>query len=115
MTPDEVAEIFAAENVAYEIVTSKPTNADIGKFDETLNALLVDIVREHDGDKHGMLSLSQCSSKHSTITRSNLSKIGAIEACDNAIGADAKDLAKKRGEVVLKLKLNDIKVEAAAE
>ena len=44
MTPEEVAEIFAAENVeneAYETVTSKPTYADTDRFDEKLNSTLV--------------------------------------------------------------------------
>ena len=37
MTPDEVAEIFAAANAAHETVTSKTTYADRNKFHETLH------------------------------------------------------------------------------
>ena len=53
-----MAEIFAATNAAYEVVSRKPMYADIGKFDETLNTLLVEIIREHDGDEYGILYLS---------------------------------------------------------
>ena len=84
MTPDEVAEIFAEANAAYETVTSKPTYACIDKFDETVNVLPVELIREYGGDEHGMLYLSQDPSKHSTITGSNLSKIGAIADYDNS-------------------------------
>ena len=115
MTPDEVTEIFAAANEAYETVTSKTTYSDTDKFDETVSALLVELVRERDGDKYGMLHLSQDPSKHSALTGSNLSKICAIEAYDNDIDADATDLVRKRAEVVWKMKLNVSKVEAAAE
>ena len=73
MTPDEVAEIFAAANAPYETVISKHTYVDIDKFDETVNSLLVELIREHDGDEYGMLYLSQDPSKCSTITESNLS------------------------------------------
>ena len=45
MTPDEVAVIFAAENAAYEKVTSKPTYADVEKFDEKVNVFLVELIR----------------------------------------------------------------------
>ena len=50
MAHDVVAEMFTASNVAYETVTSKPNYADIDKFDETVNSLLVELIREHDGD-----------------------------------------------------------------
>ena len=63
MNPDEVVEIFSATNAACETVTSKTTYADIDKFDETVNALLVDLIREHDGDEYGMMFLSQDPSK----------------------------------------------------
>ena len=33
MSPDEVADIFAEANLAYETVTSKPTYTDIDRFD----------------------------------------------------------------------------------
>ena len=59
MNPDEVVDIFAASNTAYETVTSKSTYPDTDKFDETVNALLVELIREHDGDEHGMLCLRQ--------------------------------------------------------
>ena len=45
MTPDEVAEIFAAENVAYETVSSTPTYDDIYRFDEKINTTLVELPR----------------------------------------------------------------------
>ena len=45
MNPDEVAEIFAEKNVSHGEVSSKPTYADIDKFDETVNALLVELIR----------------------------------------------------------------------
>ena len=46
MTPDEVAEIFATTNTAYGSVSSKPTYANVDKFDETVNELLVELIRE---------------------------------------------------------------------
>ena len=55
MTPDEVAEIFAAATAAYESVSSKPTYADIDRFDEKINSILVELSRDHDGDDYGML------------------------------------------------------------
>ena len=73
MTPDEVAAIFAAANAAYEKVTNKQNYVDIDKFDETVNTLLVELIREHDGDEYEMLYLSQDPSKCSTMTESNLS------------------------------------------
>ena len=96
MTPDEVAEIFAATNAAYEAVSSKPTYADIDKFDETVNALLVELIREHDGDEYGILCLSQDPSQYHGLTGSNLTKIGSIAAYDDAIDADATDLVRKK-------------------
>ena len=77
MAPDEVADIFTAANAAYETATIKSAYADIENFDEIVNELLVDLIREHDGDEHGMLYLSQDPSKCSNITGSNLSKIGS--------------------------------------
>ena len=59
MTPDEVVDIFAAATASHKTVTSKPTYSDIDKFDEKINALRVEIPREHDGDGFGMLYLSQ--------------------------------------------------------
>ena len=59
VTPNEVAEIFAAGNAAPETATSKPICAGIDMFDETVSAFLVELVREHDEDEHGMLHLSQ--------------------------------------------------------
>ena len=115
MTPDEVAEIFAATNAAYEAVSSKPTYADIDKFDETVNALLVELIREHDGDEYGMLYLSQDPSQFYGLTGSNLTKIGSIAAYDDTIDVDETELVRKRAEVVWKVKVNDSKVEAAAE
>ena len=49
MTPDEVAGIFAAVNAACEIVTSKPTYAAVDKFDDTVNSMLFELSRKHDG------------------------------------------------------------------
>ena len=51
MTPNEMVEIFAAANAAREIVKSKPTYADVDKFDEIVNELLVELIREHDEDE----------------------------------------------------------------
>ena len=71
MTPDEVAEIFAATKAAYETVSSKLTYANIDKFDETVNVLLVELIREQDGDEYGMLYLSQDPSQYHDLTGSN--------------------------------------------
>ena len=46
MTPDEVAESFAAATAAHETVTSKPTHADVSRFDEKANSILVELPRE---------------------------------------------------------------------
>ena len=109
MTPDTVAEIFTATNAAYEAVSSKPTYADIDKFDETVNALLVELIREHDGDEYGMLYLSQDPSQYHGLTGSNLKRIGSIAAYDETIDVDATELVRKRAEVVWKVKVNDSK------
>ena len=71
MTSDEVAEIFAATKAAYETVSSKLTYANIDKFDETVNVLLVELIREQDGDEYGMLYLSQDPSQYHDLTGSN--------------------------------------------
>ena len=63
MAPDEVAEIFAATNAASRSVSSKPTYANVDKFDEIVNEFLVELIREQDGDEYGMLYLSQELSK----------------------------------------------------
>ena len=44
-----------------------------------------------------------------------MSRIGTIAVHDNNIDANATDLERKRAEVVWKVKVNDSKVEAAAE
>ena len=46
MTPDEVIEIFAVALAAFESVSSKPTYADINRFDEKINSILVESPRE---------------------------------------------------------------------
>ena len=73
-----MAEIFVSTNAAYETVPSKPTYADIDKFDEIVNAFMVELIREYDVEEYEMLYLSQDSSKYSELNRSNLSKIGTI-------------------------------------
>jgi len=55
MTPDKIADIFATATSAYRTIHHKPTYLDITKFDETVNAILVEIPRDHDGDEFGML------------------------------------------------------------
>ena len=116
MTPDEVVEIFATATTAYESVTSRPTFTDIDRFDEKINSILVEIPRDHDGDEYGMLYLSQDPSEYSTITEgSTLTKIGPLAAYDSTIDASASDAERKKAEVLYKVKLNDSKVEAAAE
>ena len=79
-----------------------------------MNALLVELVREHDGDEYGMLYLSQDTSKYYALTGSNTSKIVAISACDNEIDAEATYLERKRAELLWKVKINNSKLEAAA-
>lgn len=116
MTPDEVVDLFTAATTAYEKVSSRPTFADIDRFDEKINSILVEIPRDHDGDEFGMLYLSQDPSEHGAITGgSALSKIGPLAAYDSAIDASASDAERKKAEVLCKVKLNDSKVEAAAE
>ena len=62
-----------------------------------------------------MLHLSQDPSKYSVLNGSNMSKIGAVAACDNGIDSDAIYLEIKRAEVVWKVKLNDSTVKATSE
>ena len=116
MTPDEVADIFAAATAAYESVSSKPTCADIDRFDENINSTLVDFSRDHDGDEYGILCLSQDPSDYSTLTGgSSLTKIESLTAYDRSVNSNATDAERKKAEVIWKVKLNDSKVEAAAE
>ena len=116
MTPDEVAEIFTAANAAYESVSGTPTYTDIDKFDEKINTILVEIPRDHDGDEYGMLYLSQDPNEYSTITSgSTLEKIGKITAYDDSIDSSSSEADRKKAEASWKVKLNDSKVEAAAE
>ena len=44
-----------------------------------------------------------------------MSKIGALAACDTSIGSTTSDAEREKAEVLWKVKLNDSKVEAAAE
>ena len=46
-----------------------------------------------------MLYLSQDPSKYSALTGSNISKIGAIAACNSDIDSDPTDLARTRAEM----------------
>ena len=116
MTPDEVAEIFAAANAAYETVSSTPNYANIDRLDEKINTILVELPREHDGDEYGMLYLSQDPSEYSTITGgSTLINIGTISACDNSIDSSNSDAERKKAEALWKVKLNDSEVEAETE
>ena len=57
MTPDKVVEIFATATAAYESVSSRPTYSDIDRFDKKVNSILVEIPRDHCGDKYGMLCI----------------------------------------------------------
>ena len=75
MTPDEVSEIFTNATASYETVTSKPTYTDIGKFDEKINSILVELQRDYDGDEYGLLYLGQEASNYNSITESSLTKI----------------------------------------
>ena len=117
MTPDEVAEIFTTATAEYVSVTSKPTFTDIEKFDQKVNSILVEIPRDHDGDEYGMLYLSQNPSDYRNLTGgSTLTKIGTLPAHDNSIDlTSSSDAERKKAEVLWKVKLNDSKVEAAAE
>ena len=116
MTPDEVAEIFAAVNAAHEILSSTPTYADINRFDEKINTILVELPREHDEDEYGILYLSQDPNEHSTITGGlTLSKIGKLTAYDDSIDSSASEAERKKAEVLWKVKLNDSKAESTAE
>ena len=101
MTPDEVADIFAEANTAYEIVTSKLTYADIDKFDEKVKSILVELIIENDGDEFWILYLSQDPSKYSNLNEgSTLIKTGPIFTYDSSIDAEATDSERKRAEVV---------------
>ena len=115
MTPDEVVEIFASATAAYETVTSKPTFTDIDRFDEKVNSILVELPRDNDGDEYGLLYLSQDPTEYNTLTGSTLSKIGALAAYDDSIDPAGTEASRKKSEVLWKVKLNDSKVEAAAE
>ena len=116
MTPDEVADIFAEATAAHETITSKPNYADTDKFDEKVNYMLVELIREHDGDEFGILCLRQDVSCYSTITGgSTLTKIGSIASYDRSIDKDANSSERIRAEVTWKVKINDSKVEASAE
>jgi len=85
MTPNEIADIFATATSAYQTITHKPTFEDITKFDETVNAILVEIPRDHDGDEFGMLYIGQDPLEYNSITRSSLSKIGKLPTYDTNI------------------------------
>lgn len=116
MVPDKVVEIFTAATGAHEPITSKLTCTDIDKFDEKINSILVELPRENDGDKCGILCLSQDQSKCSTITRgSTLTKIDTLSAHSNNIDSSASDSECKKDEALWKAKLNDSKAEVAAE
>ena len=71
-----------------------------------MNVLIIEFIREYDGDEYVILCLRHDPSKYSGLTRSNLSKIGVIVACVNDIDTDATDLVRKKSEVVWKVKLN---------
>ena len=106
MTPDEVAEIFTAANAAYESVSSTPTYADIDRFDEKINTILVELPRDHDEDEYGMLYLSQDPNEYSTITGgSTLTNIGTLSAYDDSVDPINSDTERKRAEVLWKAKL----------
>ena len=116
MTPDEVAEIFTAANAAYESVLSTPTYADIDRFNEKINTILVELPRNNDRDEYGMLYLSQDLSEYSTITGgSTLDKIRKITAYINSIVSTTTETNRKKAEASWKVKLNNSNVEAAAE
>ena len=103
MTPDEVAEIFAEATASCETVTIKLTYADIDKFDEIVNSMLLELIREQDGNEFGMLCLSQDPYDYSTITGgSKLTKIGSIADYENYIDNDAKSAERIRAEVAWK-------------
>ena len=115
MTPDEVAEIFSTATAECGSVTSKPTFTDIDRFNEKVNSMLVELPRDHDGDEHGLLYLSQDASKHNAIAGSRLSKIGTLDAYNSSIDPQASETEHKKSEAVWKVKVNDSKVESAAE
>ena len=115
MTPDEVSEIFTNATASYETVTSKPTYTDIDKFDEKINSILVELQRDHDRDEYGLLYLGQEASNYNSITGSSLTKIGKIEAYDSTIDSSGTETDRKKAEAIWKVRLNDSKVEAAAE
>ena len=115
MTPDEVAEIFATATAAYEIVTSKLTYTDIDRFDEKINSILVELQRDHDGDEFGLSYLGQDAGKCNTLTGSSFSKIGKLAAYDSRIDSSGTETDRKKAEAIWKVRLNDSKVEAAAE
>ena len=101
MTPDEVIEIFAAATAACKSVTSKPAFTGIDRFDDKVNSILVEITRDHDGDKYGMLYLSQDPSKYNSIIGgSTLSKIRALAAHNTSIGSATSDAEHKKVEVL---------------
>ena len=109
-----MVEILAAATAAHEIVTSKPTNSDIDKFDERANYMLVEILREY--DTFGMLCLSKDPYEYGTITEgSTITKIGKMVECYNSIAENATESVRKRAEVQRKVKLNCSKVEATVE
>ena len=63
-----------------------------------------------------MLHLSQDLSECSILTGgSTLSTIGKLTVCDSSITSSGSDVECKKAEVLCKVKLNDSKVEAAAE
>ena len=116
MKLEEVAEIFAAANAAYETVTSKPTYACIDRFVEKINPILIELPREQDGDECGMFYLSQDPSEYGNITGgSTLTKMGKLSAYDDSINSSNLDAERKKAEVLWKDRLNDSNVEVAAE
>jgi len=96
MTPDEIADIFAMATSAYQTINHKPTFVDITKFDETVNAILVEIPRDHAGDKFRMLYIRQNPLEYNSITGSSLSKIGKLPAYDTNIDDAATEAVRKK-------------------
>ena len=60
-----------------------------------MNALIVELIREHDVDEYGILYLSQDPSTCNSLTGPNTSKIGALAAHNNDIDLEATDLEGK--------------------
>ena len=109
MTPNETAEIFKAATAAYHKINRKLTCFDVSDFDEKVNAMLVEMPRDADGDEYGILCLNQLLNELNALTGSTLARIGKLPIYNSSITFDATEgtqksmrLSRKRNLMIAK-------------